>query len=134
MTPRRSITEKRWIRGFIVASLAITAAIMLTALPACQHAARNELVVGVKDDMNISKSMKITYDRKLDNVIATVDGKKIEISPPHPFPVTLGAHSKKIVGIYTGPFIVFEGSDGCTCYPTSYGLRCIPYPPGTPCP
>jgi hypothetical protein len=134
MTPRRPITEKRWNRGFIVMFLAITAAIMLTALPACQHAARNELVVGVKDEMKNPKKMMIRYDRNLDNVTATVDGKNIEISPHRPFPVTLGEHSRKIAGIYRGPFIVFEGSPECVCYPSYLGLRCIPYPPGTPCP
>ncbi len=35
VTPRRSITEKRWTRGFTVAFLAITAAVLFIALPAC---------------------------------------------------------------------------------------------------
>ena len=35
VTPRRSITEKRWTRSFTVAFLAIAAAVLFIALPAC---------------------------------------------------------------------------------------------------
>jgi hypothetical protein len=58
-----------------------------------------------------------------------VDGKNIEVSKPHKFPMELGEHTRRIVGIHHGPVIVFEGS---TC--VLIGYRWIGYPPGTVCP
>jgi len=126
MTPRRSNTEKRWIRGFIVAFLAITATILLIAQPVAMAADR--LVVDVKDGDKVKK-MEIWYDSDMANVTAIVDGKPLNVSDRKPFPIVLGPHTQKIVAIHPGPVIVFEGS---TCI--WLGTRWIAYPPGTVCP
>jgi hypothetical protein len=128
--PRRSITEKRWIRGLIVAFLAITAAILLIAQPVAVNAAGGDrLVIDAKDGDKVKK-MEIWHDSDMANVTAIVDGKKLNVSDKKPFPIILGPHTQKIVAIYPGPVIVFEGST-CICLP---GNRWIAYPPGTPCP
>ena len=126
MMPRRSITEKRWIRGFTVAFLAITAAILLAAQPVAMAADR--LVIDVKDGDKVKK-MEIWHDSDMSNVTAIVDGKPMNVSDRKPFPIVLGPHTQKIVAIHPGPVIVFEGS---TC--VLIGYRWIGYPPGTVCP
>jgi hypothetical protein len=128
--PRRSITEKRWIRGFIVAFLAITAAILLIAQPVVVNAAGGRHVIKVKDG-DREKSMEIWYDSDMANVTAIVDGKALQVSDPKSFPIILGPNIKKIVAIYPGPVIVFEGSPYCICLP---GNRWVGYPPGSVCP
>ena len=124
--PRRSITEKRWTRGFLVAFLAITAAILLIAQPIAVNA--DKLAIDVKDG-DKAKKMEIVHDSALENVVATVDGKELKVSNRQSFPIVLGPHTQKIVAIYPGPVIVFEGS---TC--VLIGKRWIAYPPGTICP
>lgn len=127
MTPRRSITEKRRPRGFIVPFPAITAIIMLIAQPVAVNAER--LVIDVKDGAKVRK-LEIVYDSTMENVVATVDGKEeLNVSKRQPYPIELGPHTKRIVGIYPGPIIVFEGS---TC--VLVGGKWIGYPPGTICP
>jgi hypothetical protein len=126
MMTRRSITEKRWTRGFIITFLAITATILLIAQPVAMAADR--LVVNVKDGDKV-KQMEIWHDSDMTNVIAIVDGQPLKVSDRKPFPIVLGPHTQKIVGIYPGPVIVFEGTN-CVWI----GGRWIPYPPGTPCP
>lgn len=126
VTPRRPITEKRWTRGFTAAYLASTAAVLFIVLPACYP---KTAIIDVTDKANNKKQMLITYDRNMENISATVDGKNIEVFGPHKFPIVLGEHTKKIVGIYPGPIIVFEGSS-CVWVKN----RWIGYPPGTPCP
>ena len=128
ITSRRSITEKRWIRSFTVAFLAMAAAVMFISLSACSS---RTAIIDVKDEMNNPKKMMITYDRNMENVSATVDGKNIEVSRSHKFPIDLGEHTKKIVEIHHGPLIVFSGSPSrCVLV----GTKWIGYPPGTPCP
>lgn len=127
MMPRRSITENRWTRGFTVAFLAMAAAVMFIALAACSP---KTAIIDVKDEKNNPKKMMITYDRNMENISATVDGKNIEVSKPHKFPIELGEHTRRIVGIHQGPVIVFEGS---TCVLIGDN-RWIGYPAGTPCP
>lgn len=126
MTPRRSIAEKRWIRGFTVAFLAITATILLIAQPVAMAADR--LVIDVKDGDKVKK-MEIWHDSDMSNVTAIVDGKPMNVSDRKPFPIVLGPHTQKIVAIHPGPVIVFEGSN-CIWL----GGKWIAYPPGTPCP
>lgn len=126
MTPRRSITEKKAIRCFIVAFIGITASIMLIAQPAAMAADR--LVIDVKDGDKVKK-MEIWHDSDMGNVIAIVDGKPLNVSDRKPFPIILGPHTQKIVAIHPGPVIVFEGSN-CILL----GGKWIAYPPGTPCP
>lgn len=126
MTPRRMITEMRWTRGYIVAFLAMTAAIMFVAQPVAVNAER--LVIDVKDDSKVEK-MELWYDSGMTNVTAIVDGKALKVSDPKPFPIMLGPHTQKIVAIHPGPVIVFEGSS-CIWI----GGRWIAYPPGTVCP
>jgi len=118
VTPRRSITKGRWIRGFIVAFLASTAAILLTAKPviASDKATAKpvianvwELSFNVKDGKEVKK-MVIKVDEAKDQVSATVDGEPVKVSEKIPFPVKLGDHSRILGAIYPGPVIVFEGS------------------------
>ena len=130
MTPRRSTPEKRWIRCFIAAFLAIAAAILFVAQPVAVNAER--LVIDVKDGSKVEK-MELWYEPGMANVSAIVDGKALKISDLKPFPIELGPHARRIVAIHPGPVIVFEGST-CTCYPVPGGLRCIAYPVGTVCP
>jgi hypothetical protein len=125
--PRRSIKEKRWIRGFIGASLAITAAIMLIAQPVAVNA--DKLVIDAKDGDKV-KRMEIWHENNMQDVVAIVDGQTLKVSDKKPFPIKLGPHTQKIVAILPGPVIVFEGST-CICLP---GNRWIAYPPGTSCP
>jgi ribosomal protein L14 len=127
MTPRRSITEKRWTRGFTVAFLAFAAAVMFIALPACSSL--KTTIVDVKDNAGNVHNMKIKVDEANDNVSATVDGIAMNVTKKIPFPVKLGDHSRSIGAIYPGPMIVFEGSS-CVWVKN----RWIAYPPGTPCP
>lgn len=124
VTPRRSVAEVRWTRGFIVAFLAMTAAVMLAAQPVL--AEEWELMFDVKDG---GKKMRIKYDETKDKVTATMDGKELKVSEKVPFPIVLGRHTGKIAAIYPGPAIVFEGS---TC--VLIKNRWIGYPPGTVCP
>lgn len=124
VTPRRSVAEARWTRGFIVAFLAMTAAVMLAAQPVL--AEEWELMFDVKDG---GKKMRIKYDETKDKVTATMDGKELKVSEKVPFPIVLGKHTGKIAAIYPGPAIVFEGS---TC--VLIKNRWIGYPPGTVCP
>lgn len=126
MTPRRSITEERWPRGFMVAFLSIMAAIMGIAQPVAMAADR--LVIDVKDGDKVKK-MEIWHDSEMSNVVAIVDGKKVDVSDRKPFPIELGPHTRRIVAIHPGPVIVFEGS---TC--VWLGGKWIAYPPGTVCP
>ena len=126
MTQRRSVTEKRWIRGFIVAFLVITAALLLIAQPVAMAAER--LVIDVKDGDKIKK-MEIWYDSDMTNVVAIVDGKTLQGSDRQPFPIELGPHTKRIAGIYPGPVIVFEGS-----WCALIGGKWYAYPPGSVCP
>ena len=49
VTPRRSVTERRWTRGFIVAFLAIAAAVLLTAQPVRGEHVRTT-IIDVKDN------------------------------------------------------------------------------------
>lgn len=126
MTPRRSITEKKAIRCFIVAFIGITASIMLIAQPAAMAADR--LVIDVKDGDKVKK-MEIWHDSEMTNVVAIVDGRKVDVSDRKPFPIVLGEHTRRIVAIHPGPVIVFEGS---TC--VWLGGKWIAYPPGTVCP
>ncbi len=118
------------VGGFIVAFLAITAAVMFVAQPVAVNAER--LVIDVKDGGKVEK-MELWYDSGMSNVSAIVDGKAMKISDLKPFPIELGSHARKIAAILPGPVIVFEGST-CTCYPVPGGLRCIAYPVGTVCP
>ena len=127
--PRRSIKEKRWIRGFIVASLAITAAIMLIAQPVAVNAGGvGRLVIDAKDGDKVKK-MEIWHESDMANVAAIVDGQTLKVTEKS-LPIELGPHLRKIVGIYPGPVIVFEGST-CVWIPPN---RWIGYPPGTRCP
>jgi len=109
----------------------MAAAVMFLALTACSSL--KTTIVDVKDNEGKVHKMKIKVDEANDNVSATVDGIAMDVTGKIPFPVKLGDHSRSIGGIYPGPMIVFEGSS-CTCYPYGGGLRCIAYPPGTPCP
>ena len=122
--PRRSIKEKRWIRGFIVAFLAITATILLIAQPVAMAADR--LVVDAKDGDKVKK-MEIWHDSDMANVTAIVDGQTLKVTERKTFPIALGPHLRKIVAIHPGPVIVFEGST-CIWIPPN---RWIAYPPGT---
>lgn len=127
MTPRRSITEKRWPRGFIVAFLAITAAVLLTAHPIVANAAEQE--ISFKEEDGTLRTVKVKYDDWMRNISATVDGKPLKVSNEQPYPIVLGRNTQKIVGIY-GPVVVFEGNSKCYLI----GGRWIGYPPGTVCP
>jgi hypothetical protein len=128
VTPRRSVKKVRWIRGFIVAFLAFTAAILLTAKPVMANAWG--LIIDVKDDGGNVKKMTIRANETMDKVSATVDGKELKVSDKIPYPVEVGGkHTRKIGAIYPGPTIVFEGSS-CVLI----GNRWISYPPGTKCP
>ncbi|MDD5763153.1 MAG: hypothetical protein PHP88_11690 [bacterium] len=126
MTPRRSITEKRWTRGFIVAFLGITTTIMVIARPVVANAEKITLVL---DD---GKKMEIEYDSSLVNVSANVEGKKLDVSKQASYPIELGKNTRKIVGIYPGPVpvIIFEGNSNCYLI----GGRWIGFPAGTVCP
>ena len=126
VTPRRSITEGRWTRGFTVAFLAIAAAVLFIALPACST---KSTIIDVKDNQGIARKMTIKVDETKDQVFATVDGEPLTVSEKKPFPVKLGEHTQQIRAIYPGPVIVFGGS---SCY--FINNRWIAYPPGTPCP
>ena len=119
VTPRRSVKKGRWTRSFIVAFLAITAAVLFTANPviASDMATAKpvianvwELSFNVNDDGGKVRKMSIRVDETNDKVSATVDGKPMNVPDKIPFPVKLGEHSRKIVAIYPGPTIVFEGS------------------------
>ena len=126
VTSRRSVTKGRWTRSFIVAFLASTAAVMFIALSGCYP---KTAIIDVKDKENNKKQMLITYDRNMENISATVDGKNIVVGKPHEFPIELKEHTRRIVAIHPGPVIVFEGS-----YCIWVKNRWIAYPPGTPCP
>ena len=130
VTPRRSITNKRWIGGFIVAFLAITAAIMLVAQPVAMAAGEGakRLVIDVKDGDKV-KQMEIWHDSDMTNVVAIVDGQALKVSDKQVFPILLGEHTKRIVAIHPGPVIVFEGS-----WCALIGGKWIAYPPGSVCP
>jgi hypothetical protein len=128
MTPRRSITEKRWIRGFTVAFLAITAAILLIAQSEAMAAAER-LVIDVKDGDQVKK-VEIWHDSDLTNVVVIIDGQVLKPSDRKPFPIELGPHTKRIVGIYPGPVIVFDGSPNCYLINNKW----YSYPPGSVCP
>jgi hypothetical protein len=127
VTPRRSVKKVRWIRGFIVAFLAFTAAILLTAKPVMANAWG--LIIDVKEDGGKVKIMTIRVNETTDKVSATMEGKELKVSDKVPFPIVLGKHTGKIAAIYPGPTIVFEGS---TC--VLIRNRWISYPPGTVCP
>jgi len=118
VTPRRSITKWRWTRCFIVAFLASSAAILLTAKPvlASDKATAKpvianvwELSFNVKDGKEVKK-MVIKVDEAKDHVSATVDGEPVNVPGKTPFPVKLGEHTRILGAIYPGPVIVFEGS------------------------
>jgi hypothetical protein len=126
ITPRRSVTEKRWTRGFTVAFLAMAAAVLFLALPACSTKSR---IIDVKDNAGKVHKMTIMVDETNDQVSATVDGNALKVSEKIPFPVKLGEHSRNIGAIYPGPTIVFEGSS-CVWV----NNRWIGYPAGTVCP
>ena len=148
-TPRRSVKKVRWTRGFIVAFLAFTAAILLTAKPViasemvtAKPGMANDmmtakpgmanawgLIIDVKDDGGKVNKMTIRVNETIDKVSATMDGKELKVSDKVPFPIVLGKHTGKIAAIYPGPTIVFEGS---TC--VLIRNRWISYPPGTVCP
>jgi hypothetical protein len=138
VTPRRSVKKVRWIRGFIVAFLAFTAAILLTAKPVIASdmvtakpgmANAWGLIIDVKEDGGKVKIMTIRVNETTDKVSATMEGKELKVSDKVPFPIVLGKHTGKIAAIYPGPTIVFEGS---TC--VLIRNRWISYPPGTVCP
>jgi hypothetical protein len=100
---------------------------MLISRPVAVNAGR--LVIDVKDGDKVKK-LEIVHDSSMENVVATVDGREeLKVSKRQPFPIELGPHTKRIVGIYPGPIIVFEGS---TC--VLIGGKWIGYPPGTVCP
>jgi hypothetical protein len=126
VTPRRSVTKVRGIRGFIVAFLTIAAAILLIARPIAVNA--EKLSIDVKEG-DKARKMEIVHDSDHENVVATVDGKEVKVSNKQTFPIILGPHTQKIVAIHPGPVIVFEGS---TC--VLIGRKWIAYPPGTICP
>ena len=130
LMPRRSNTEKRWTRGFLVAFLAITAAIMFIAQPVAMAAGEGakRLVVDVKDGDKV-KQMEIWHDSDMTNVVAIVDGQALKVSDKQVFPIKLGEHTKRIVAIHPGPVIVFEGS-----WCALIGGRWIAYPPDSVCP
>lgn len=125
-TPRGSVTEKRWTRGFTVAFMAMAAAVLFIALPAC---GLKTTIVDVKDNKGMIHKMTIQIDETNDQVSATVDGNAMNVPEKKPFPVQLGEHSRSIAGIYPGPVIVFEGSS-CVWVKN----RWIGYPAGTVCP
>ena len=127
ITPRRSVTEKRWTRGFIVAFLASTAAVLLTAQPIVANAAE----IDVKHDGKVKK-MVIEYNPATDNVVATVDGAKHKVTKKFDYPILLGKNTQKIVRIYPGeaPIIVFEGNSSCVLIRGHW----IGYPASTVCP
>lgn len=127
VTPRRSVKKVRGIRGFIVAFLAIMAAILLIAQPVAVNAAE----IDVKHDGKVKK-MVIEYNPATDNVVATVDGVKHKVTKKFDYPILLGKNTQKIVGIYPGevPIIVFEGNSSCVLIRG----RWIGYPPSTVCP
>ena len=124
------VTGKGWSGVFIVTLLTIAAAIMFVAQPVVVSA--EKLEIDVKGADGKVKKIKILYDSTLQNVVATVDNKDAESLPVQQYPIDL-KNSKSIQGIFSGPFIVFEGST-CICYPVPGGLRCVAYPPGTKCP
>lgn len=126
VTPRRPITEKRGTRGFTAAFLAIAAAVLFIALPACSP---KTTIVDVKDNEGKVHKMTIKVDETNDNVSATVDGNALKVTEKIPLPVKLGEHSRTLGAIHPGPIIVFEGSS-CVWVKN----RWIAYPPGTPCP
>jgi len=121
VTTRRTVRGKGWIRGFIVAFLAIAAAVLLTAQPVKAYA--SELNFDVKDEGKVKK-MSIKVDDAKGSVSATVDGKPVKVNDPLPFPIVLGKNCRKIQAIYPGPVIVFEGS-----YCVFYNNRWIGTPP-----
>ena len=128
VTPKSSVTKGRWIRCFIVAFLAFTAAILLIAQPVVVNAAEQEIIV--KENDGTQMTVKIKYDDWMRNISATVDGKPLPVSKEQqPYPIVLGKHSQKIVGIY-GPVIVFEGTPKCFLI----GGHWIGVPAGTVCP
>lgn len=129
-TPRGSVTEKRWTRGFTVAFMAMAAAVLFIAQPVAVSA--EKLEIDVKGTDGKVKKIKILYDSTLQNVVATVDNNEAETLPVQQYPIEI-KQGKRIQGIFSGPFIVFEGST-CICYPVAGGLRCVAYPPGTKCP
>jgi hypothetical protein len=92
MMPRRSSTENRWNRGFTVAFLAMAAAVMIIALAACSP---KTAIIDVKDEKNNPKKMMITYDRNMENISATVDGKNIEVSKATQIPHRTGRTHEK---------------------------------------
>jgi hypothetical protein len=126
-TQRRSVTKGRWTRSFIVAFLAIAAAVLLIAQPVVVNAAEQEIIVKEKDVTQMT--VKITYDDWMRNVSATVDGKPLKVSTEQPYPIVLGKNSQKIVGIY-GPVIVFEGNSRCFLIAGHW----VGIPAGTVCP
>ena len=130
LRPKRMVTGKGWSGVFIIALMTIAAAIMFIAQPVVVSA--EKLEIDVKGTDGKVKKIKILYDSTLQNVVATVDNNDAETLPVQQYPIEI-KHSKSIQGIFSGPFIVFEGST-CICYPVSGGLRCVAYPPGTKCP
>jgi len=127
VTSRRSVTKGRWTRSFIVAFLAITAAVLFTAKPVIANTW--ELSIDLKNDAGKANKLMIRVDEAKDQVSATVDGKPVKVSDKIPYPVKLGDHSRKIGAIYPGPTIVFEGS-----YCIFIKNRWISVPAGYPCP
>jgi hypothetical protein len=100
---------------------------MFIALSGCYP---KTAIIDVKDNENNKKQMLITYDRTMENISATVDGKELRVTDKIPFPIEVGGkHTRRIGAIYPGPVIVFEGS---TC--VLIKNRWIGYPPGTVCP
>jgi hypothetical protein len=128
--PKRMVTGKGWTAVCFIALLTIGAAIMFIAQPVVVSA--EKLEIDVKGTDGKVKKIKILYDSTLQNVVATVDNNDAETLPVQQFPIEI-KQGKRIQGIFSGPFIVFEGST-CICYPVSGGLRCVAYPPGTKCP
>ena len=74
--------------------------------------------------------MEIWYDSDLTNVVAIVEGEELDVSKQASYPIVLGKNTKKIVGIYPGPVIIFEGNSNCYLI----GGHWIGVPTGTVCP
>jgi hypothetical protein len=119
LRPKGMVTGKGWSGVFFVTLLAIAAVILLIAQPVV--AVEKPVEFDVKGLDGKVKKIKISYDSPVDNVVVTEDNVALK-SQILMFPIEL-KHVKRIVGIFPGPFIVFDGST-CVCYPYGSGLKC----------
>jgi hypothetical protein len=144
VTPRGSITAKRWMGGVIVTLLTITAAILLAGLPVAAIAGEKDFMVNEGDK---DVRFKIEWDSGMKNVTAIADGNRLDVPPQRMQPpFILGG--KRISAVYPeDATIIYQGRgkiaalypeetilvfQGSTCI--LVGGRWIGYPPGTRCP